>query len=124
MKARKNANNAESSDARPRGRPLYRLATQGGDRRHRLLGFMMAEFSQFSGKGALSVKEFLKWSTIGRTKALEEIGSRRLRAVKVGRRLLIPIEAAIDWLDAQPLAGAKGQSSVSSKSAEIAAHQH
>jgi hypothetical protein len=85
---------------------------------------MMTEFSQFSGKGALSLKEFMKWSTLGRTKALEEIESRRLRAVKVGRRLLIPVEAAIDWLEAQPLAGAKGKSSGSSKSAEIAARRH
>jgi hypothetical protein len=82
---------------------------------------MMTEFSQFSGKGALSLKEFMKWSTLGRTKALEEIESRRLRAVKVGRRLLIPVEAATDWLEAQPLAGAKGKSSGSSKSTEIAA---
>ena len=84
----------------------------------------MTEFSQFSGKGALSLKEFMKWSTLGRTKALEEIESRRLRAVKVGRRLLIPVEAAIDWLETQPLAGAKGKSAGSSKSAEIAAHRN
>ena len=77
---------------------------------------MLTEFSQFSAKGALSLKEL--------TKALEEIESRRLLAVKVGRRLRIPVEAAIDWLEAQPLAGAKGKSSGSSKSAEIVAHQH
>jgi hypothetical protein len=63
-------------------------------------------------------------STLGRTRALEEIESRRLRAVKVGRRLLIPVVAAIDWLEAQPLAGAKDKSSGASKSAEIAAHRN
>ena len=91
--------------------------------RHRILGFMMTEFSQFSGKGALSLKEFMKWSTLGRTKALDEIDSRRLRAVKVGRRLLIPVEAAIEWLEAQPLAGA-GVILWPSNSAEIAAHRN
>lgn len=53
-------------------------------------------------KGALSLKDFLDWSSIGRTKALEEIASGRLPAVKVGRRLLIPIASAEAWLAARP----------------------
>ncbi|MCJ2072958.1 hypothetical protein MKK75_29895 [Methylobacterium sp. J-030] len=57
-----------------------------------------------TNKGALSLGEFLVWSSLGRTKALEEIAAGRLHAVKVGRRLLIPVEAAQAWLAAQPRA--------------------
>lgn len=53
-------------------------------------------------KGAFSLKEFLAWASIGRTKALEEISSGRLPAVKVGRRLLIPVDGASTWLASQP----------------------
>ena len=56
-------------------------------------------------KGAFSLKDFMAWSSIGRTKALEEIGAGRLPAVKVGRRLLIPVAGAVAWLAAQPRAG-------------------
>lgn len=55
-------------------------------------------------KGALSLPEFLHWSGLGRTKTLEEIATGRLHAVKVGRRLLIPVAAAELWLAAQPAA--------------------
>ena len=55
-------------------------------------------------KGALSLPEFLHWSGLGRTKTLEEIAAGRLHAVKVGRRLLIPVAAAELWLAAQPAA--------------------
>lgn len=55
-------------------------------------------------KGAFNLKEFLAWSGIGRTKALEEIAARKLQAVKVGRRLLIPVDAAKAWLADQPSA--------------------
>ncbi|TXM71677.1 hypothetical protein FV226_14290 [Methylobacterium sp. WL12] len=68
----------------------------------------MADLAYFSSKGAFSLKEFLHWSGIGRTKTLEEITGGRLRAVKVGRRLLIPVEAAQDWLAAQPRVGTIG----------------
>ena len=54
------------------------------------------------GKGAFSLKEFLAWASIGRTKALEEIAAGHLPAVKVGRRLLIPVEGAATWLASQP----------------------
>lgn len=56
-------------------------------------------------KGAFSLKDFMAWSSIGRTKALEEIAAGRLPAVKVGRRLLIPVSGAVAWLAAQPRAG-------------------
>lgn len=53
-------------------------------------------------KGAFSLKEFMAWASIGRTKALEEISAGRLPAVKVGRRLLIPVDGASAWLASQP----------------------
>lgn len=64
----------------------------------------MTEAKIFMDKGAFSLSEFQSWSGLGRTKTLEEIGSRRLSAVKVGRRLLIPVEAAKAWLAARPAA--------------------
>ncbi len=49
-------------------------------------------------KAALSVEDFCKSYGIGRTTAYEEINSGRLRAVKAGRRTLIPEQSADDWL--------------------------
>ncbi|QGY01854.1 DNA-binding protein [Methylobacterium mesophilicum SR1.6/6] len=62
----------------------------------------MAIQQQSFVRGALSLKEFLDWSRLGRTKALEEIASGRLSAIKVGRRLLIPMASAEMWLSSQP----------------------
>ena len=49
-------------------------------------------------KAALSVEDFCKSYGVGRTTAYEEINSGRLRAVKAGRRTLIPEQSAVDWL--------------------------
>jgi excisionase family DNA binding protein len=49
-------------------------------------------------KAALSVEDFCRAYSVGKTTAYEEISSGRLRAVKAGRRTLIPDQAAIDWL--------------------------
>ena len=51
----------------------------------------------------LSINEFKEWSRLGRTKIYELIGSEELRAIKVGRRTYIPMIAAQQWLDAQPV---------------------
>jgi excisionase family DNA binding protein len=51
-------------------------------------------------KPALSVDDFCKSYSVGKTTAYEEINSGRLRAVKVGRRTLIPEQSAADWLKA------------------------
>lgn len=64
----------------------------------------MSEPASHPRKGALSLQEFLHWSGLGRTKTLEEIATGRLHAVKVGRRLLIPVASAELWLAAQPTA--------------------
>ena len=45
----------------------------------------------------MTVREFMDWARIGRTKTYEEINSGRLVAVKVGRKTLIPPGAAGDW---------------------------
>lgn len=62
----------------------------------------MTDRAILASKGALSLQEFLAWSSIGRTKALDEIKTGRLQAVRAGRRLLIPVAAAEIWLAAQP----------------------
>ena len=51
---------------------------------------------------AFSVREFCIRYGIGRTHAYQEIAASRLRAVKVGRRTLIPPEVAEAWLAALP----------------------
>ena len=50
----------------------------------------------------LTINEFKTWSRLGRTKVYELIGSEELRAIKIGRRTFIPVEAAKSWLEAQP----------------------
>lgn len=50
----------------------------------------------------LTINEFKAWSRLGRTKIYELIGSDELRAIKIGRRTYIPVEAAQSWLEAQP----------------------
>lgn len=57
-------------------------------------------------RGALSLQDFMAWSSLDRTKALEEIATGRLPAVKVGRRLLIPVAGAQLWLASRPAATA------------------
>jgi len=53
-------------------------------------------------KAALSVEDFCKSYSVGKTTAYEEISNGRLHAVKVGRRTLIPESSAAAWLKAQP----------------------
>jgi len=52
--------------------------------------------------GALSVRDFCRWSSLGRTAVYEEIGRGRLKARKVGRRTIILFEDARRWLDTLP----------------------
>lgn len=51
----------------------------------------------------MTINEFMAWSRLGRTKVYELLGSEELRAVKFGRRTLIPVEAAHAWLAEQPV---------------------
>ena len=51
---------------------------------------------------AMSVRDFGRNYGIGRTRTYEEINAGRLKALKSGRRTLIPVDAAEDWLNALP----------------------
>jgi excisionase family DNA binding protein len=62
----------------------------------------MAIESQFPEIGALTIREFCRWSGIGATKTFSEIREGRLRAVKFGKRTLVRLDDARRWLDALP----------------------
>lgn len=47
----------------------------------------------------MSVQQFCEWSSIGMTKVYEEIATRRLKTLKVGRRRLIKRDEAQRSLD-------------------------
>lgn len=73
-------------------------------------------------KGALSIPKFCTWADVGRSKVYQEIGAGRLRAVKFGKRTLIPLPEAQRWLDSlEPAAiGPKEVSSTSNPQARKA----
>jgi len=52
--------------------------------------------------GAFTLNEFLKWASIGRTKAYQEIEAGRLKIRKLGRKTLILRKDAEAWLDSLP----------------------
>jgi excisionase family DNA binding protein len=56
--------------------------------------------------GALSIEEFCSRYGIGRTTVYSEIKAGRLKAVKVGRRTLVPDHAGEAWLRSLPQATA------------------
>lgn len=47
---------------------------------------------------ALSIAAFCSMMSLGRTRVFEEIKAGRLRALKTGRRTLIPADEAERWL--------------------------
>jgi excisionase family DNA binding protein len=53
-------------------------------------------------KFALSVPEFCQLYGVGRSTAYKEMKEGRLRYVHVGRRRLIPYDAAEDWFASLP----------------------
>lgn len=53
----------------------------------------------------LTINEFSAWARMGKTRIYEEIGKGTLRAIKVGRRTLILMDSAEEWLGAQPAIG-------------------
>lgn len=55
-----------------------------------------------SNKRLLTVLQFCDKYNVGRTKAFEEMRLRRLKAVKVGNKTLIPDDAAEEWLHSLP----------------------
>ncbi len=48
----------------------------------------------------LTVKEALTVTGIGRSKFYEEVGAGRIKVIKAGRRVLVPVEALRAWLKA------------------------
>lgn len=48
--------------------------------------------------GAMSIDAFCRWAGIGRSLAYKEIEAGRLRIKKVGRRTLITMDEARNWL--------------------------
>lgn len=53
----------------------------------------------------LTIRDFAQWARISKSKIYLEIGKGALRAIKVGGRTLIPMEAAESWLASQPSLG-------------------
>ena len=63
-----------------------------------MIGMSKLELKQIQ-KRAISINEFCKAYSIGRTSAYDEIKVGRLRVVKFGRRTLVPIDNAEKWLE-------------------------
>ena len=59
--------------------------------------------TEMTDKGAMSVNEFLKWASIGRTKFYDEIASGRLKIRKIGRKSVVSTADAVEWLNALPV---------------------
>jgi excisionase family DNA binding protein len=66
---------------------------------------MMSEATQSSGGlRALTIEEFCAKFGVGRTTAYREISAGRLKMVKVGKRSLVRIDDAEQWLAVLPAA--------------------
>ena len=52
--------------------------------------------------GLLTVNDFCKWASIGRTKLYAEMNAGRLMAKKIGSRTLFPIAEAQKWMEQLP----------------------
>ena len=53
-------------------------------------------------QGAMTVQEFMAWASVSHTTVYRQIKSRKLRAIRCGRRTLITMDAAKSWLDSLP----------------------
>lgn len=53
-------------------------------------------------RGAMSVNQFCKWASIGRTTFYSERNSGRLTVRKVGTKTVVTMADAQAWLDALP----------------------
>ncbi len=59
----------------------------------------------------MPIDAFTAWSGIGRTRLYDLLGAGAFRAIKAGRRTLIDVQSATEWLEKQPTAriGAQGR---------------
>ncbi|WAJ27373.1 helix-turn-helix domain-containing protein [Antarcticirhabdus aurantiaca] len=56
-------------------------------------------------RGALSVDEFCAWASIGRAKFYREVSAGRLSVRKIGRKTVVLMTDAQEWLAALPVLG-------------------
>jgi len=56
----------------------------------------------YSRRGNLTVKEFLEWSGIGRTKFYQEVNEGRIKLRKIGAKSVVTMPDALAWLNALP----------------------
>ena len=61
-----------------------------------------AERLRRSRQRALSIKEFSERYGIGRSSVYEELKAKRLRARKIGKRTIITVDDAEEWLHKLP----------------------
>ncbi|WP_428490114.1 hypothetical protein [Rhodopila sp.] len=52
----------------------------------------------------MTIDGFTEWSGLGRTRIYYLLGGGDLKAIKVGRRTLIDMEHATEWLSSRPAA--------------------
>ena len=57
---------------------------------------------EYAKKGNLSVKSFIAWGGIGRTKFYEEVKAGRIKLRKIGTKSVVTMPDALAWLNALP----------------------
>lgn len=58
-------------------------------------------------RGAMSVDEFCAWASIARSKFYREVGAGRIKLRKIGRKSIVTMTDAQNWLNALPVVGSK-----------------
>ena len=58
--------------------------------------------SRLEDRGALTVDEFCRWASIGRSKFYQEVTEGRIRLRKVGRKSVVTVPDARAWLESLP----------------------
>lgn len=53
-------------------------------------------------RGALTVDEFCGWASIGRSKFYQEVQEGRIRLRKIGRKSVVTLDDATNWLSNLP----------------------
>lgn len=55
-------------------------------------------------RGALTVDEFCGWASIGRSKFYQEVNAGRITLRKIGRKSVITMADAVEWINSLPVA--------------------